>query len=537
MLNQRRLMLAAACCSALLLPNHATATDTLSFGVGGLVSHAEESRLSLRPASSTGQYSLTAEVFEYQPDGSSAPSSIPGAVSVVPATTNAPAWLKMKLPHPGLYLVSVTQKDAGGGIIAEARTWVARLLTKPKELLSDFGVVTHFAQGKGSPPTTLSLVTQAGFGRIRDELYWEHIEQRAGEFNFPPAYDQYIKTAKQFGVKPLIVLDYGNARAYPNLFGGVHGKVPRSPEQQVLFSKYVSKVVQRYKYAVKDWEIWNEPKPEEFGDRNWVGYTGFARTVAASIKQQDPQANVIACGGGGAGGGPGGTCIGPMLQAGAASFVDGFSIHPYMAPYDPDNGYEAKNSPIPRVNVSTVGPHLQRMIANGRRAHTPSIWATEVGWYSSPTDARTNEMLQAGYIARLMLEARRFNQVKATFWYDFQDDGSNKNNKEHNFGLIRADYSPKPAYVAAATTAATIGTLEWSGAMSDTPQEKIYAYGPNHSVIAAWSTAPDARAIDIPVTDGRYVIRDWQGQETAASNNSGRIKVRISALPVFLVRK
>lgn len=33
--------------------------------------------------------------------------------------------------------------------------------------------------------------------------------------------------------------------------------------------------------------------------------------------------------------------------------------------------------------------------------------------------------------------------VKGVWWYDLKDDGNDKNNKEHNFGILKNDLTEK----------------------------------------------------------------------------------------------
>jgi hypothetical protein len=41
--------------------------------------------------------------------------------------------------------------------------------------------------------------------------------------------------------------------------------------------------------------------------------------------------------------------------------------------------------------------------------------------------------------------------VPLSIWYDWKDDGPDPAEREHNFGTVRQDLRPKPAYVAART--------------------------------------------------------------------------------------
>jgi len=94
--------------------------------------------------------------------------------------------------------------------------------------------------------------------------------------------------------------------------------------------------------------------------------------------------------------------------------------------------------------------------------------ATETG-YSTFTGS-IPEALHAKYMPRLFLEYFRTGVVR-TCSYEFVDEFTDPSNREANFGLIRHDLSPKPAYTAIKNM---IGTLQDSGA-SFTPNSLDYA--------------------------------------------------------------
>lgn len=54
------------------------------------------------------------------------------------------------------------------------------------------------------------------------------------------------------------------------------------------------------------------------------------------------------------------------------------------------------------------------------------LYVTEIGW----TDSVMTEELQAAYLARAMFLFRRHAQGVPVYFYDFQNDGTDKNNKE-----------------------------------------------------------------------------------------------------------
>lgn len=489
------------------------------------------------PQSATGGAKVVATLYRY--DDNADPLSTAVTTFQAPATgdkRNGQVSFNVALPNYGLFLLDTKLVSASGAESDSLKINIAAL-APGNGAFPDAGVVTHFGQRKGSAAAVLPLVKRAGFTWIRDELYWGEVEKTAGKFTFPPDngnYGDYVAQAVKLNLKPLIVLDYGNPGAYPNLFKGPQ-RFPQTQQERDLFARYAQKVVGYYGKQVKHWEIWNEPAFAKIGYDNYVA---LLKPVYTAIKSQSADANVISCGGGGAGGGPGGDCIAELIKRGALDYQDGFSIHPYMSPSDPDVGYSAKGSPLGRVNVPNVWPHLARMTqANPKPGEGKlKLWITEIGWPSSPSSAGLSEQRQAAYVARTFLLSRRFDAVEAVIWYDFVDDGLKPSEKEHNFGLVRLDLSPKPAYVAASVLMKTVGTKKWDHALVDRGDIKVYQYGSDDKVIVGWKTDTDANASPtaVPIPPGTYTQRDWQGAASTVVVKDG-FQWELGALPKYLI--
>lgn len=452
--------------------------------------------------------------------------------SIAAAHGDTKVSINVDLPSLGLFLVDAKLISARGATLKSTKFNVAAISKVEGNSFPGAGVVTHFAQLKGSPGVVLPLVKKAGFTWIRDELYWSSIERHPNQFLFPPEYLEFLTEASNLEVKPLIVLDYGNPGAYPDFFKGPQG-FPQTEEERKLFVRYVGKVVSTYGDKVKHWEVWNEPM---FAG-GYASYVSTLKEVYVAIKKLSPDATVISCGGGGAGGGPSGDCITSIIDAGAARYQDGFSVHPYMSPYPPETGYRTEGSVIDAVNIPTVWPHLSRMLAANTKANQGrfKLWITELGWPSSPQSAGLSESAQAANVVRTYLLSRRYNAVEAIFWYDFVDDGVSPDDKEANFGLLRADLSPKPAYVAAAVLARTLGSRSWDHALVDTDAVKVYQYGASDQVIVGWLTDKNARTTAVRIPPGNYVQRDWQGVTSDIVIPTQGLDWQLGPLPKYLI--
>src|SRR5450759_5942359 len=79
------------------------------------------------------------------------------------------------------------------------------------------GACTHFGQGKGLLKANLSMMRQAGISSFRDEVGWRAIERTKGQYEMPPAWDEFVNEGRKTGIEPLLILDsvsYTHLRAH-----------------------------------------------------------------------------------------------------------------------------------------------------------------------------------------------------------------------------------------------------------------------------------------------------------------------------------
>ncbi|MFP3565392.1 beta-glucosidase [Paraburkholderia sp. SIMBA_030] len=476
---------------------------------------------------------LTVNVFPYDSDGK--PTRAPLATyrkTISSAQSGSVIDVGFTLSRAGLFRVDATLASQDGETLDQTSSTLAVVTRRDDVGPSDAGVVTHFAQGGAAPSVLLPLVKQAGFSWIRDELYWEAIEKRPGVFDFPRRFNTYLAASARLGISPLVVLDYGNATAYPAMFS--KSNFPQSPEARKRFVDYVRAVVGRYRATVKNWELWNEP---DFGKISYASYSALLKDTFRAIKQISPDANVISCGGGGSGGGPGGDCLVGVMNQGGLNDQDGFSVHPYMSPNTPEKGYKATGAPIDSVSIPTVWPYLGRLAADHVKAdgRTLQIWVTETGWPLTRKVPGQDEAGQASNLVRTYLLSRRYGEVRVVFWYDFVDDGTDIDNIEHNFGLLHHDLTPKPAFVAASVLNTTVGKRGWGKALVDAENVKAYRYGTDDPVIVGWTVDGKENTASISVPPGKYIQRDWQGVDTPLTISAQSFDWRVGPLPRYLI--
>jgi hypothetical protein len=137
-----------------------------------------------------------------------------------------------------------------------------------------------------------------------------------------------------------------------------------------------------------------------------------------------------------------------------SAYVDWGNSHPYPFGGNPNGGYfnyatigngmYYAHSNFPGNNVDEY-PYLFQAFSSpfGSKPMT----ATETGYYTGKDTKAVSENVHGKYMPRLFLEYFRKGIVR-TCSYELLDEGKDPNWSEANFGLLRNDFSPKPAYTA-----------------------------------------------------------------------------------------
>ena len=456
--------------------------------------------------------------------------------------------LVFEVPELGFYTLDAVALAADGSTNAAASTTYA-VVPEVKERPREFGTCVHFGQGKGEYPRTFDLLRLAGISRVRDDLQWKNVERAPGRYRIPDATEALVSRCEEYGIEPLFVFGYANEACYPGAFNGKtspsgsnNKRFPTNDISRKACADALAFAVRHFGARVPAWELWNEPNyADPIGD-----YLPLLKFAYPAVKAVRPEAKLLSGGGRGPGGGIGGAFINPIFRAKAQDFQDGWSIHPYMAPHAPDHGYHAPSSGTIKVcNVEQSMRYLLSRAEKNRRSDGKALelWVTEYGWSCSAlTDAQ-----QAAYLARAMFLFRRHAQGVPAFFYDFQNDGTDPKAREHNFGVIRLDFSPKPSFQTIAMAASLLGNRMFTDALLDGDECRVYGYGEGGKAdfYAAWNVgkswkdneAPDEREVQVVLPDSDWKLVDWQGRalplERAAD---GRATLKLSILPSYLVR-
>lgn len=291
------------------------------------------------------------------------------------------------------------------------------------------GVCAHELH-KGDPSgRAYALMRDAGITSVRTDAHWAYVERQPGQLKIEPSWHRYLKETARHGLNTQFILGYGNSH-----YGG--GEKPRSEPVRAAFNRYVEFISDELKGQVAYYEIWNEWDVEDPRDPKFT--QDYARLIADAsgiIRQRAPEAKVLA-GAVTTQGIETGFAL-RLLENGLMQSVDGLSLHPYVH----CRGWR-RNTPEAWIDWMTeVDKQLTR--AAGRPV---PLYLTEMAWPSHQGACGIDETLQAAYLARAFFLAKTLPNIKGMWWYDFRNDGTDKTEREHNFGLVRQDFTLKPAY-------------------------------------------------------------------------------------------
>jgi hypothetical protein len=352
-------------------------------------------------------------------------------------------------------LACLSAGSAGGSIAVASAAWVPATTVQPGS--SRFGI----AAGGGLHTLRrrdlaryLDGVRAARAGWIRLDINWDVIQRHGARRYDWARFDTVVAAARRRGLAVLGVIAYTPPWARP---AGTTAMYP--PAHVESYARFAGVAVRHFSRAgVRAYEIWNEPNVARF----WrpapdvVRYTHMLRRAYAAIKSADPGATVVS--GGLAPHGRYGQndreTINPlsflewMYANGAKGSLDAVGWHPYAFPHDLTFAVWSAWSQMAATTPSALS--IMGAFGDGRR----KLWATEFGAPTGVTGFAVSEAAQAQLVTDAFAALCAAPWAGPAFLYSYRDDGTDPADVEHSLGIVRRDWSAKPAfhaYRAAAT--------------------------------------------------------------------------------------
>jgi len=346
-------------------------------------------------------------------------------------------------------------------------------------------------------PAVANLCALAGMNWVRDRLSWPELEPAKGKFAGENRYDTSAKVQSAAGLRVLQVahISPGWTKAEPKRF-------PPDLRDAYAFWKEMAK---RWKGQVAAFEPWNEADIDVFGGHTGAEMAAMQKASYLGLKAGNPEVigslNVFA-----------------INRKATLDDLDANEAWPYFDTCDLHHYIPLDQYP------AWYGAF--RGICAGR-----PMWVTE---FSMPMQWSGDEKLQELSEENLRVQAERVPMVyaaalsegvEAAFYFMFPHYVEGKT----QFGIVRRDLTPRPAYLAAAAAGRLLADAKAMGRKVD---GDLSAYGfrakpdgRDRDVVVMWSKKEEM----VGVADAE--VYDHLGRAVAVVD--GRVKL---TKPVYVVQ-
>ncbi len=379
---------------------------------------------------------------------------------------------RIVVENPGIGWYRIEILDSEGKCLSRTTAAVLARLSAPTPEDSPVCVdsaTAWFASGDAPGQERFAhLAALAGVNWVRDRMKWREIQPEPGRFEQSTTYDMSARIQSEYGLKVLQVF---------------HDTPPWAVEQGQSTGRFVTDLrilyrfckamAIRYKGRVQAWEPWNEANVSDFGGHTTDEMCSYQKAAYLGFKTGDPDVTVcwnVS------------TAVPTALQT---QIVLENETWPYF------DTYNSHTYDWPDSYADLWGP--VREAACGR-----PIWVTESDRgikYSGPEPwcelTREGEIQKAEFMAQSYASSlwagssRHFHFILGNYYED----------RNHvQFGLLRLDQTPRPAYVALAAVGRFLAGAKCLGKwdLSGRPEAHIYAFrarpdGLERDVLVAWA--------------------------------------------------
>jgi hypothetical protein len=341
-------------------------------------------------------------------------------------------------------------------------------------VVADGGFVVHGSAAEVAQG--IDIARAAGARWVSLNKSWESLEPERDSYRTPggagtAAWDDLatkLAYAKSRGMG--VELRLANAPVWAS--GRSGSDDPPTPANVAAYGEFLGDLATRFGPQIDAYSPWNEPNRVAFWNPvNPEAFTALQKVAYTSVKAVDPTATVIYAPivGRFASVNTGYDFLRRSYQAGLKGYADVIGWNGY--PGGPPESSAPLSGGVPAANTLPALLYVRDNLINrfdpGRK-----IWIMEFGWSTcSPCNVSaangTTEAQQADYLRRAYLyrRANLSGLVERMFWYHLRDAGTNRGDWASNEGVVRNDFSPKPAL--AAFTA--LGTDDGTGPLTPPP--------------------------------------------------------------------
>jgi len=375
------------------------------------------------------------------------------------------------------------------------------------------GVNIHFT----GLPHDLHMIAEAGFKFVRMDLVWSRIEKTKGIYDFKGSgYDSLTLGCEELGIRVLYILDYSNELYEPD-------RSVRTEAGRKAFGDFAEAAAKRYAGKGILWEVWNEANIKQF----WTpqpsedDYCKLVEAVAPRIRKADPNGLVLA----------GATSTIPFewlegcFKNGLLNCIDVLSVHPYRS-QPPETAIK---------DYTRLRGLISRYAPSGKIIRVISgEWGySNINWDKS----RLTGQQQAEYLVRMFL-TNTYQNIPVSIWYDWKNDGTDPNEREHQFGTVDHKMNPKAAYLATKVLSSNLKGYSIKQKY-DLGNENDFAFrltGGNREAVVFWTM--DARHnVTLPLDPAEATLVGIYGGKVIINWKTAGLNLRAVQSPQYLLIK
>jgi hypothetical protein len=354
------------------------------------------------------------------------------------------------------------------------------------------------------------------------DLKWDESEPKKGEYDFKNN-DILISELEKYNISAIFILAYEN-RLYENSVAVL------TEAGRKAYALWAATAVDHFKGHGILWEIWNEPNGDGFWNHksDVKQYIAMASEAVKAMKAKNSKELII---------GPATSEVDlkfleECFKAGLLNYWDAVSVHPYR-----------------QRNPETVFPDyydLKNLIAKyAPKGKKIPIISGE--WGFSDVWKGYNSEIQAKLLPRELL-TNAMNNIPVSIWYDWHNDGTNKTDAEHHFGIVQFEYhsganpvyTPKEAYLTAKTMNSHLKGFHYVKRIATNENfdyVMLFSDGQNLR-LAVWTSMTQTHQISIPSDKCDFEIIDSKGDKReSVSAKDGRLTLTLNDSPNYIIAK
>lgn len=389
--------------------------------------------------------------------------------------------------------------------------------------LSNRGVVTHYRNtisnyaDSRTYKQSLISIKNCGFKNINGGVLWYQVDDGNGKFDFLN-YKKWIQEAQNLGIHVSLKISDTHGENY----GGDNAKIDNSIELK-HFKQFFSQILnlKREFSNITYCEMINEPNLNTpyhgvyLTNEDMLWYSKMVETITDNEEYKN---NIV---------------IGEVANViedtedriAAKKFFDTISknlacktITKYSCHiYDSTNGYtQDRKFSLSIQNYKEQFNNLGGFI---------ETYVTEYG-LANHTGNKMTENEQADRLVQETVLLDKYNVGYACI-YNFYNVGIDSSNKEHNFGLVRNDYTPKMSYYTMKNLLTNINGAEYIGNISLKNGIEMHVYDKNGIPLAVvWSDDSNKK---YEIQNENFIVKDAYGKNAETDE-----KLTITQSPLYI---